>query len=52
VVGGPDTVAARLRSVVAATGAQELMVTTPVYDHEDRRRSYELTAALSLQAGQ
>ena len=46
VVGGPETVAKHLRTVLDDTGADELMVTTPLYHHADRRRSYELVAAL------
>lgn len=45
-VGSPPTLRDRLRSLADATGADELMVTTPVYDHADRRRSYELLACL------
>lgn len=43
--GGPDTVAKHLRAVLDETGTSELMVTTPVYHHADRRRSYEILAA-------
>lgn len=43
-VGTPDTVKARLAPLLAATQADELMVTTMVYDHEARKRSYELLA--------
>ncbi|GAA3620574.1 LLM class flavin-dependent oxidoreductase [Nonomuraea rosea] len=46
-VGGPRTVAGHLRKVLGDTGADELMVTTPVYHHADRRRSYQLLAALA-----
>jgi luciferase family oxidoreductase group 1 len=46
-VGGQETVAKHLRSVLDDTGADELMVTTPVYHHADRRRSYELVAAIA-----
>ncbi|MEV5829026.1 LLM class flavin-dependent oxidoreductase [Spirillospora sp. NPDC052242] len=45
VVGGPDTVRARLTELVAATGVDELMVITPIHDMKDRARSHELTAA-------
>ena len=41
-VGAPATVRARLEPLMAATQAQELMVTTMIYDHAARRRSYEL----------
>ncbi|NAZ87982.1 LLM class flavin-dependent oxidoreductase [Kineococcus indalonis] len=37
-------VAARLRELVAATGADELLVVTQVHDHAERERSYELLA--------
>jgi len=45
VVGGIDAVMARLRELIEATRADELMVTTMVFDHAARRRSYELLAA-------
>jgi len=44
VVGGIDRVNGRLRELIAATRADELMVTTIVYDHAARRHSYELLA--------
>ncbi len=44
VVGGVDTVRSRLKSLIAATKADEIMITTMVYDHAARRRSYELLA--------
>jgi luciferase family oxidoreductase group 1 len=46
-VGSPDTVSKSLQTVLDATRARELMVTTPVYDHRDRRRSYELVSDLT-----
>ncbi|WP_410592909.1 LLM class flavin-dependent oxidoreductase [Amycolatopsis sp. lyj-23] len=42
--GSPATVAARLRQLREATGADELVVTTITHDHADRVRSYELLA--------
>jgi luciferase family oxidoreductase group 1 len=45
-VGAPATVRADLEPLIAATRADELMVTTMVYDHGARRRSYELMAQL------
>jgi luciferase family oxidoreductase group 1 len=45
-VGAPATVRERLDPLIAATQADELMVTTMVYDHAARRRSYELMAEL------
>ncbi len=43
-VGDPATVAAGLRVLRDATGADELLVTTITYDHADRVRSYRLLA--------
>ena len=45
-VGGPDTVRASLEQLVAATGADELMVTTMVHDPADRLASFRALAAL------
>ena len=42
VVGSPQTVRAGLEEVVAAYGADEAMLVTITYEHEARRRSYEL----------
>jgi len=44
IVGGPDRVRSRLLSLIQATQADELMITTMTYDHTARRRSYELLA--------
>jgi luciferase family oxidoreductase group 1 len=46
-VGSPDTVSKALQTVLDITRAHELMVTTPVYDHRDRRRSYEFVSDLA-----
>jgi luciferase family oxidoreductase group 1 len=43
-VGNPGTVRARLARLIEATQADELMITTMVYDHAARRHSYELMA--------
>ena len=43
-VGSPDTVKARLLPLIEATKADELMVTTMIFDHAARKRSYELLA--------
>ena len=45
VAGSPATVRRGLEALVARTGADELMVTSQIYDHEARLRSYELAAA-------
>ncbi|MFC4086067.1 LLM class flavin-dependent oxidoreductase [Amycolatopsis samaneae] len=41
--GSPETVARQLTAIAARTGADELMLETPVYDPAARARSYELT---------
>jgi luciferase family oxidoreductase group 1 len=42
--GSPETVGRRLAGLLADTGADELMLTTLVYDVADRVRSFELVA--------
>ncbi len=44
VMGSPETVRRGLLELAERTGAGELMLTTVVYDHADRLRSYELVA--------
>ncbi|CAN5535116.1 LLM class flavin-dependent oxidoreductase [soil metagenome] len=46
IIGGPETVKAKLEQLMAETEADELMVTTMVFDHADRIRSYEMVAEL------
>jgi luciferase family oxidoreductase group 1 len=43
-VGAPAAAKARLEPLIAATHADELMVTTMIFSHEARKRSYELLA--------
>jgi alkanesulfonate monooxygenase SsuD/methylene tetrahydromethanopterin reductase-like flavin-dependent oxidoreductase (luciferase family) len=43
-VGSPGTVKARLMPLIEATKADELMVTSMLFDHEARKHSYELLA--------
>ena len=43
-VGSPAAVKARLEPLIAATQADEVMVTTMIFSHEARKRSYELLA--------
>ena len=45
VIGGPATVRLGLEELAERTSADELMLTTMVYDHGDRMRSYELVAS-------
>ena len=47
VVGDQATVTEELGRLVARTGVDEVMITTNVYDHADRLRSYELLAPLA-----
>jgi luciferase family oxidoreductase group 1 len=43
-VGDPAAVKPRLETLVEATQADEIMITTMIYDHEARKRSYTLLA--------
>jgi luciferase family oxidoreductase group 1 len=43
-VGSPSTVKQRLEPMITACGADELMVITAVYDHDARKKSYDLLA--------
>jgi luciferase family oxidoreductase group 1 len=43
-IGSPETVSQRLAGLLQRTGADELMLTSLVYDIEDRIRSFELIA--------
>ena len=51
VVGSPETVRDGLLELQQRTGADELMLTTNVYDHADRLRSYEHAAAAFTASG-
>ena len=44
VVGSKPTVMAHLEPLIKATQADEVMVTTMIYDHEARKHSYALLA--------
>ena len=44
-VGSPATVRERLAPLIEGTAADELMITSMIYDHTARKHSYELTAA-------
>jgi alkanesulfonate monooxygenase SsuD/methylene tetrahydromethanopterin reductase-like flavin-dependent oxidoreductase (luciferase family) len=43
-IGSPETVARELAEFVARTGADELMITSQIFDHAARLRSYQITA--------
>jgi len=46
IVGDSETVRRGLDDIVARTGANELMVTANIYDHEKRKRSFEIISRL------
>ena len=48
-IGSADTVEKQIHQFLDQTRVDELMVTSPVYDHQARLRSYEILAGLSLQ---
>jgi luciferase family oxidoreductase group 1 len=45
VVGGPAKVKQGIADFIARTGADELMVTGSIWDHQKRKRSFEIAAA-------
>ena len=49
-VGSPDTVRRGVEAFIARTGADELIVTSQIYDHQARLRSYEILAKIARQA--
>lgn len=47
VVGAPETIARGVRDFVERTGADELMITSQVFDHAARLRSFEILAEVT-----
>jgi luciferase family oxidoreductase group 1 len=47
IIGSPETVRRGLEDLLAATDADELMITTTVFDPADRIRSFELVAEIA-----
>ena len=45
-IGAPATVAQQLAAFIERTGADELMITSQIFDHAQRLRSYEITAEI------
>ena len=43
-IGSPTTVRAAMQAFVSRTGADELMLTSQIYAHDERLRSYEIAA--------
>ncbi|MEP9398068.1 LLM class flavin-dependent oxidoreductase [Mesorhizobium sp. KR2-14] len=52
VVGSPETVRRGLEAFIERTGADELMVTSQIFDHAARLRSYEILADVHRQLSQ
>lgn len=50
-IGSRDTVQRILKAFIEQTGADELMITSQVFDHSARLRSYEITAELRDELG-
>ena len=48
-IGSPDTVRDGLKDFIERTGADELMITSQMFDHAARLRSYEITAQVRAQ---
>ena len=46
-VGSPETVRRAVDAFVARTGADELIVTSQIFDHDARLKSFEITASLA-----
>ncbi len=45
-IGSPESVARGLQAFIAKTGADELMITSQIFDHQARLRSYEITRTI------
>jgi luciferase family oxidoreductase group 1 len=45
-IGPPETVERQTREFIARTGADELMITSQIWDHAKRLHSYEIAAAM------
>ena len=46
-IGSPATVCEQVEAFVARTGADELMITSQIFDHQARLKSFELLAQCS-----
>ncbi len=49
-IGSPETVRRGLEAFITRTGADELMITSQIFSHAARLRSYEITAELGKRA--
>jgi luciferase family oxidoreductase group 1 len=50
-IGSRDTVKTQLEAFIGQTGADELMITSQIFDHSARLRSYEITAQIHKALG-
>lgn len=50
-VGSPETLKRSLGEFVRDTRADEIMITAPIYDHDKRKRSFELVADIAAELG-
>ncbi|OYW65478.1 MAG: luciferase family oxidoreductase [Bosea sp. 12-68-7] len=50
-IGSPDTLKRQLGAFISTTRADEIMVTAPIFDHEARKRSYEILAGIAPDLG-
>jgi luciferase family oxidoreductase group 1 len=47
VIGAPESVAQQITGFIEHTGVDELMITSQIFEHAKRLRSYEITAAIA-----
>lgn len=50
-IGSPETLKRSLGAFIRETGADEIMITAPIFDHEKRKRSFELVAGIAADLG-
>jgi len=50
-IGSPETLKRSLGGFIRETGADEIMITAPIFDHAKRKRSYELVAGIAGELG-
>jgi luciferase family oxidoreductase group 1 len=50
-IGSPETLKRTLGAFVRETGADEIMITAPIFDHDKRKRSFELVAGIASELG-
>ena len=50
-IGSRETLKRELSAFLAATRADEIMVTAPIFDHEARKRSFAILAEIAPELG-